>query len=165
MNSHYNSGLNHINYNEILGANISSNSNISTYTNVISNLYCGTRDDLYENPVGINLIIDASFQDYNIKKNNPLMENRDVYKISKINYREIISIVNIIESNLLKNKKIFIFCRNGFEMSGFIIACYFIKYTKHNKMNVISCLKSINPLFFSVPLDTTYDIILDTLIN
>lgn len=160
-------------YNSLNNVDYSSQSNIPsfksingqymTFTNIIPNLYVGNRDDLLEHLSYVNVVIDSSFKNNNLNKVNPEINNRDYHKLNLLNYKEIIDVIAIIDTQLQKNRKIFVYCDSGFYFSGFVVACYFIKYAKLNKFNVINCLQSINPLYFSQPLKSSMDLILDEL--
>lgn len=161
----YNS-LNNIDYSTAINKRVISlknNIKYETLSCIIPNLYCGNRDDLIENIMTTNVIIDVSLKENDLRKASPYISNKDYYKLNMIALQEILQIIDIIEQGLQKNKKIFLFCNSGFYYTSFIIACYFIKYAKLNKLNVINCLQSINPLYFSKPLSSSMDLVLDTL--
>jgi hypothetical protein len=157
--------INNVSYESILNNKISLKSNINnvTYTNILPNLYSGNRDDLIKYASGVNIIIDVSFTDLDINKVNPILSKIEILKLKILNVKEILNIIETIDFNLQKNRKVFIFCNNGFHNTSFMLACYFIRYAQLNKMNVINCLQSINPLFFSKPVSSTMDLILNTL--
>jgi hypothetical protein len=158
--------INNVNYNSILNRrviNLNNNIKYQTFSCIIPNLFCGNRDDLLENIMNTNIIIDVSLKENDLRKVSPYISNKDYFKLNYIVLQEILQIIDIIEQGLQKNKKIFVFCNSGYYYSSFIIACYFIKYAKLNKFNVINCLQSINPLYFSKPLSSSMDLVLDTL--
>ncbi len=158
--------INNVDYNQLLNRrviNLKDNIKYQTLSSIIPNLYCGNRDDLLAHISNMNIIIDVSLKDNDLRKASPFISNKEYHKLKMLILREILQLIEIIDEGLQKNKKIFMFCNSGYYYTSFILACYFIKYAKLNKFNVINCLQSINPLYFSKPLSSSMDLILDTL--